>query len=226
MSGFWRKIQEKWRHGLIWQVILDKLSHLGIGINLYYWTDESQITPPGQSSADDFAEFECRYLEPADFRQIDLETQDWLPYDTMVERQQSGRSCYGMLHHGQVASFTWFALDACEVRTESFPLKEHEAYLFDMWTMKSYRGRGLAPYLRFNTVQLLRGLGKTHIFSITDVTNSSSRKFKQKLNVKFSRKCLSVTLFNRRLGHWTLQDNTSVAVPERSQVSTSHHVIK
>ena len=78
-----------------------------------------------------------------------------------------------------------------------FPLKDNEAYLFDAYTLMHFRGKGLAPYIRYQCYKELAKSDRHKLFSISNYFNTPSIKFKNKLNAKFLELRLSVELFRK-----------------------------
>jgi ribosomal protein S18 acetylase RimI-like enzyme len=74
-------------------------------------------------------------------------------------------------------------------------LKNNEAYLWNMYTKESYRGRNLAPYLRYKSYEMLKEMGRDVIYSISDSFNTPAIKFKEKLNAEEVKHILYVKLF-------------------------------
>ena len=77
---------------------------------------------------------------------------------------------------------------------------DNEAYLLNMWTFDAYRGKNLAPYLRYQCYLLLNNMGKDVSYSVTAYFNKSSIRFKNKLNAKHLKLYMYVGLFKKY--HW------------------------
>jgi GNAT superfamily N-acetyltransferase len=86
-----------------------------------------------------------------------------------------------------------------------FDLEPDEAYLYDAYTIPDYRGKRLAPYLRYQTYRCLSRRGMNRIYSISDAFNTPSIRFKQKLKARFVKLGLSIQLLNRRTYNITLR---------------------
>ena len=78
-----------------------------------------------------------------------------------------------------------------------FPLKDDEAYLCSAVTFRAYRGKNMAPFLRYELYKHLNQIGRTNFYSITEFFNTSAQKFKEKLGAKPIKLGLYVGLFNR-----------------------------
>ncbi len=109
---------------------------------------------------------------------------------------EQNKICYGAKKDGRIAAFTWADLEECKCNYRHFKLKSNEAYLFDMFTMKPFRGQNLAPILRYKTYEALNAMGRDKCYSYSDYFNTPARKFKAKLNAKPVELCLYINLFN------------------------------
>ena len=93
----------------------------------------------------------------------------------------------------------WANLSKCESQggALSFLLKKDEAYLFDARTFQTYRGKNLAPYLRYELYKHLEKMGRSNLYSITEFFNIGAIKFKKKLKVRPLKVYLHVTFFKK-----------------------------
>ena len=103
--------------------------------------------------------------------------------------------CLALKHQGRLVAFTWCDLNECTFRGHRFRLKDNEAYLFDMYTIEKYRGKGIAPYLRFQLYRELRKLGRVKLYSVSGYLNKSAVKFKDKLGAKQLKLGIYINLF-------------------------------
>ena len=81
-----------------------------------------------------------------------------------------------------------------------FKLKDNEALLVNMYTFQSFRGKNLAPYLRYHSYEFLNKQGRDTFYSISDYFNKSSIKFKEKLKAKPLKLYFHIILFKKY--HW------------------------
>jgi len=91
----------------------------------------------------------------------------------------------------------WIDFDVCNFTPHFIRLKNNEAYLFSMYTMHEFRGKNLAPYLRYKSYECLRKLGKDTFYSVSEYFNYSTLKFKKKLNAKNLKLILYIELFKK-----------------------------
>lgn len=103
----------------------------------------------------------------------------------LMKRLDDGNMCFGMKHSNELVAFTWYDLNESNIKGRKVSLKKNEAYLFDAYTLVAYRGKGIAPYMRYQVYRELVKLGKTKLYSFSDYFNPPAIKFKQKLNAKY-----------------------------------------
>ncbi|MGB5783474.1 MAG: GNAT family N-acetyltransferase, partial [Eudoraea sp.] len=113
--------------------------------------------------------------------------------------------CIALRHEGEIAAFTLIELDHFNYNRMVFHLKENEAYLFHMYTFESYRGKNLAPYLRYQSYLMLRDMGRDKIYSITQYFNKSSKNFKKKLNARNLQLYINIIIFKKYQHHFVLR---------------------
>jgi len=133
------------------------------------------------------------------------ERKDYIYEQYAFECLNHGDTCLGIKHKGEIAAFTWYSLEKC--RSWHYPtmMRENEAYLYDMYVLKSFRGHNLAPVLRYKNYEILKGLGRDTFYSITEYSNDASLRFKQKLGAKIVFLGLCIVLRNKHSIHWVLK---------------------
>ena len=94
-------------------------------------------------------------------------------------------------------AFNWFDFEKFRFDRYEFNLQPNEACLYDAYTNMDFRGRGLVPYIRYQSYKELERLGRSRIYSGSDYFNTSSLRFKQKLNAKLIELHLVVILFKQ-----------------------------
>jgi len=102
-----------------------------------------------------------------------------------------------MKHGGVLVAFTWCDFENFSFESFCYDLSEDEAYLFDMYTLEAYRGKGVAPYLRYQFYRELALQGKKRLYSVSDCFNTPGIKFKLKLNARIIELGLLVELFGK-----------------------------
>jgi hypothetical protein len=75
-----------------------------------------------------------------------------------------------------------------------------------MYTMDDFRGKNLAPYLRYKSYEILKELGRDKIYSVSVLFNSSAIRYKEKLNAKNLKLILYIELFKKLKWSITLKN--------------------
>lgn len=187
-SSIITRIRNRFRYGLVIQEVLDRLSAtFGLVVYPYYLVRE-QIQPnlkPVVAGNED--EFQVRYLTEDDMEIIVEHVARKRSAEALVRKLRSGARSIGFFVNGNLAAYTWFRLDRTPVpgwKKDLFRLEQDEAYLFDAYVFPAYRGRRLAPLVRYHAYEELQKIGRRRLYSITLAFNASSRRFKQRLLAK------------------------------------------
>lgn len=109
----------------------------------------------------------------------------------------AGQRCLGLKYKDELASFMFINLTECDFTPQIIPLKNDEAYLAYMYTMKAFRGKNLAPYLRYKSYEILKKMGRNKIYSVSIYFNSSALRYKEKLNAKNLKLALYIEIFKK-----------------------------
>lgn len=184
------------KNGLLLFGIRNKLAQVGLDIRPYYWVQEEIFPCEEPIIKGDVLRYNVKYLNLEEIEEVSKNLPKMLAQDLIVGIK-NGQLCVALEYDNEIAAFTLVELKSFIFNRKLYILKDNEAYLLNMWTIHSYRGRNLAPYLRYKTYQLLREQGRTSKFSITEYFNKSSIKFKKKLNSKNLKLIMSIVLFKR-----------------------------
>jgi GNAT superfamily N-acetyltransferase len=200
LKRIWRAV----RHGLLLQKVRERLlGKLGIVVMPYYWTQEGTAdASPGLG----------RGLEDCTFHRFGEEDVKafaaqipWRSETDLLAKLREGKLCFGLKYQGRPAAATWCNLTECSFPWHKVPLSDHEVYLFDMFTLEAFRGANIAPYLRYRTYQALREMGRDTFYSVTERSNTSAVRFKQKLGAKFLWLGVGIDLFGKLQRHYILR---------------------
>lgn len=198
--------KEKLRYSGGLRLTLDAFGRLGLRLTPYYLVAEGVFGAPLPELERGFEDYELRFLGPADMPAAAAVPGWELPEVEMQQRLREGQLCFGALHQGRVVAFNWINLAWCTSRMCRFPLEADEGYLFDAFTWTAYRGRGIAPYLRYQTYKVLARRGIRRLYSISDALNTPSIKFKKKLQARFIKFGVAITVGRRWEYNLTLRD--------------------
>jgi hypothetical protein len=175
----------------------------GISINPYWIEVEGLHLANEPDIRDDKVHYR---IGPVD-KSVVLELYENLYWNTaeLKERLTSDYHSIGLFREDALTAFMLMRYKSFTFKGNHISLSENEAYLENMYTYEDYRGRSLAPYLRYQGYKLLKSEGKTRCLSITQYYNKSSRKFKAKLNAEHSELWLNIGLFNKTTWNFLLK---------------------
>ncbi len=160
------------------------LREVHVTFNPYYVYLEGLADEPELKFQEGFADYSIEHLTAGDMKTIAGIPGRRVGLAELLKRVDNGQVCLGIKHLDELVSFTWYDVNQSNIKGRIVPLKQNEAYLFDAYTLDAYRGKGLAPYMRYRVYRELAELGKTRLYSFTDYFNSPAIRFKQKLNAK------------------------------------------
>lgn len=186
--------------------LLSRLERLGIEIFVYYWIQEgiNGGISPNLDNLIGGCSFEL--LGAKDMKEIGrIPGREKYSEEKLLDRLKKGNICMGAKYQNEIAAFTWCDFTGDSITEQKIILRPYEAYLFDMYTMKPFRGYNIAPYLRYQFYKLLKQMGRNTCYSISEFFNTPSIKFKKKLNARFLELRLEIKLFNKL--HWNLKIN-------------------
>lgn len=144
-----------------------------------------------------FEEYEVVELIAQDMKEMAAIPGRNFTVEDLLKRLHSGSKCYGLKHNGTLAAFTWCNFRMCDFVGAQFSLKHDEAYLYDAFTLLSFRGKKLAPYIRYQVYKEVGKLNKNALYSISDCNNKQSIRFKQKLNAKICGQWMYCDVFRK-----------------------------
>jgi len=116
------------------------------------------------------------------------------------------KKCYGVKTNGRIIAFVWIDFKECNYEYDRFRLNEDEAYLFDLYTIKEFRGKNIAPYLHYESYKVLEEMGRTTFYHITELFNIAAIKYKKKMNMKNTKLDLYIEIFRKFRWHWIIKE--------------------
>jgi ribosomal protein S18 acetylase RimI-like enzyme len=201
-----QKIRQKLRYGLMMKVVLDRFAMMGLQILPFYLVEERLSEEVAPAFEKGFEDLEIVPLGPEEMETVARVRDHEFSREELLERLKRGNQCLGVKQDGALAAFTWADLSECTSEWWRFPLKDNEAYLFDAYTLEAFRGRGIAPYMRYACYMALNRMGRDRFYSVSEVFNAPSLRFKERLRARLLSLWVSVQLFRRYRWTWKLKD--------------------
>jgi hypothetical protein len=170
----------------------------GVEVVPYYFYEEGLHPDQKLDLKPKLDQISVDFLVGSDIKTISAHPEVGESEEELMKRLANGCLCLGIKSQGMVAAYTWCNLKQCSYEERLiFPLKDDEAYLFDARTFKSYRGKALAPYLRYQLYIKLVEMERSIFFSVTSTFNTSALRFKEKLNARILKLFLYIYLFRK-----------------------------
>ncbi len=201
----WRWLSNILNNGLLFYGIRNRLARIGFDFDPFYWVLEADSVYEQPTIKGNPEEYTFEYLDLEEIKDIGKNKRG-LKEEELLRGYQDGQKCIGLRHNKEIAAYMFIELNDFSYNRKKFELKDNEAYLLNMYTFESHRGRNLAPYLRYLSYQLLSDMGRNKIYSVSAYFNKSTIKFKKKLNAKHLKLFLYIILFKRY--HWHFQLRT------------------
>lgn len=201
-------IRYRIKHGLVLHSLLNLLLRFGISINPY-WIDEEglHLCKEPKIRNDDQGLYRTGPVE----KNTILELYQNIGWNTaeLQYRLEHDYHAVGLYRKDAMTAFMMMRYQGFAFRGNHIELTQQEAYLDNMYTYEDYRGRNLAPYLRYQGYEKLAEKGKTRCYSITQYFNTSSQKFKAKLGAKHAELWLHIGLFGKFKRNFLLKKYTA-----------------
>ena len=195
-------IRNRFKNGLVLYSLNNMLTRTGIEINLYYWVREGSADFDAPKIKDRVTNYTFEFLELKDVEALRSLKMRY-NINELIEGVKNGQKCIALKNANDLAALMFIEYNSFKFKRKSFELGKDEAYVLNMYTLDKYRGRNLAPFLRYKSYELLKKEGKKNIYSITEYFNYSSKKFKEKLKAKNISLYLNIVLFKKK--YWTFK---------------------
>jgi ribosomal protein S18 acetylase RimI-like enzyme len=183
------------------------ISRIGLVVRPYYVFRESLVEFNAKDYDVGSRYYEISFLSDTDVQGLDQIEGRFVTAHNMQDKLNRGNKCLGLKIDGNIAAFTWWECDVFPFpQTKEYALRENEAYLFDMYVLRDYRGMNLAPLLRYNCYKELAKVGRTALYSVSDVSNRPAVRFKKKLDAKIIGLYLYIRVGKKR--RWKLKLKT------------------
>lgn len=203
------KIKEKLKYGTLIQSLLDKLGGTGIQIIPCYWIEENSCAAVKEEEGR-FSDYVFEFFGSKEIRLIGQMKDDpyrrWFGEEAIQKRVVAGNKCFGAKYKGEIAAFMWINFKECPHKYYPVTLKNNEAYIFDSYTIKKFRGKGIASHMHNQAYHALNKEGIDRFYSIVYVFNTPAVKSKKRLNAKFLKTILYIRLFKKYSWRFTLRD--------------------
>jgi len=195
-------LRQKIRYNPPVRLVFDGLARTGIDVTFFYIMHEGLSGDTDIFLGGAFDGYEFGLFNENDMAAIAILPMRAYSEENLLARLAAGQQCFGAKHKNQIAGFTWFDLAEINYKSYRKALKRHEAYLFDAYTSLAFRGKKLAPYIRYQVYRALDKIGRTDLYSVSDCFNHQSINFKKKLNAKIIERGIAFDILKKRQFHF------------------------
>ncbi|NNE30774.1 MAG: hypothetical protein HKN40_00240 [Winogradskyella sp.] len=191
------------KNGLIWQGIRNRLAKIGFDFMPYYWEIGAiDIAPP--SIRGDSSEYELSILNEDEIASIKSNIIGIAHKDLLNDYKQ-GDTCLAIKYRDKIAIYSFIKQTDFYFRGRIFKIKPSEGYVHHTYTFEDFRGKNLAPFLRYQSYNYFKSHGIDTYYSISEYFNKPTLKYKKKIGVKPLKLYLNVVLFKRWCYNFTLK---------------------
>ena len=202
---FINKIIEKFKYGIFLQSVFNILRKIGIEIVPNYWVKESRVDINVEEK-EKYSDYSFGFFNLDEICMISGFKNDpyreWIEKDALQKRLDDGNKCFGVKYNNEIVAFLWIDLEKCESIFFPHQLKKNEAYIFDVYIVKNFRGKRLASYMRNQAYQVLSQEDIDTFYSLCNIFNTPSIKSKKRLDGKFLNTILYIRLFRKYSWQW------------------------
>lgn len=199
LNAILSKVKQSRRDGLLLNLFYSGLKKKKFELSLFYLFKEGILGKVDLDIQPKIEPILVEHLKPSDVTYLAVKAERDYSEERMLQMLSEGCKCMGIKFKGKFVAWAWYNLRKCEYRrySFSFELKENEAYLFGQRTLNAYRGRSLAPYLKYQMYQHLADMGRTKLYAIVHFSNIPSIKFRRKLNANPLKLFVNVKILNK-----------------------------
>ncbi len=190
-----KMLRTRAKNGLLMYTVRNTLTRIGLDLDPFWLEMESLKFCDEPTLKDQKELYTLRKIDDS----VIIEQYQTLSWNTEELKKvlASDHYSFGLYRNDQIAALMFACINQYTFKNQQFVLGANEAYLGNMYTYEHFRGKNLAPYLRYKCYEMLAKEGKTTCYSITQYFNTSSLKFKAKLGVQHQALYLHLGLFKR-----------------------------
>lgn len=191
------------KNGLFWHGVRNRLAKIGFDFMPYFWEIGSiDIEPP--KIRDDQSKYHLSLFKEKEIAFIKKNVIG-IAHKDLINDLKNGDTCLGIKKGDKISVYSFIKHQPFSFRGRKFNIKPSEGYVHNTYTFEAFRGKNLAPYLRYQCYEYLKSKGINRYYSISEYFNKPTLRYKQKLNVKPLKLYLNITLFKKWVFNFTLK---------------------
>lgn len=192
------------KHGLFLHGVRNNFAKIGIDIMPYYW-----FTATKERSNPQHIKGESLNLKHSIFDESDINliksTIIGIEDKDLVSDLKNGEICLGLKHNAEIVAYSFIRRQSFYFRKRFFQLGEKDIYIHSTYVFDKFRGKNIAPYLKYQRFGRFEKEGVLNHHSITEYFNKSALRLQKKSNAKAEALYLSIILFKRWTMNFTLK---------------------
>ena len=195
------------KHGLFLHGVRNNFARIGVDIMPYYWfTTTLEFIKPQNIKGEELD------LKLSVFEKTEINTVKnaiiGIKEKKMLVDLQNGDTCIGFKHGTEIVAYSFIRRKSFNFRNRYFHLDEKDCYFHSTYVFEKYRGKNIAPYLRYKCLSVLEKEDFRCYHSISEYFNKSAIKFQKKLNAKPAHLFLCIRLFKKVTWNFRLKSYT------------------
>jgi len=194
---YFQRLKQKIKYNNILRILHDGLVKIGLKISFFYLVEEKLCKELPELELVHFPGYDLMFLERDEIFKLNSIPELPMSKEKIQKIVEKGCLCFCLKKENDIVAFTWVDPIECTYGSYKLLMKKNEACLFGAYTLIKYRGNNLAPFVRYQCYKELKKLGKTTLYSISEVINNQSISFKKKLGARFVLLSLYVSIFNK-----------------------------
>lgn len=224
------KIRKKFRYGMWGLMIQGNLARIGLKFAPYMLFEENrELYETSGEGPERRPEPVPRvegpvpgFLERTDMGELASHGDYAYSEQQLLERMDSGNRCFGIKKDGKIIAWVWCNHHTCLHPPLRFKIQDHEAYFYDAFTIESFRGKALSPYIRYQLYRFSEEFGRNTAYSVAEYYNTPAVRAQQRMGAVPLQLYFYMELFGRFRWNKLLKDYTRRQEPSPGLLARSH----
>jgi hypothetical protein len=191
------RLKQKIKYNSLLRILHDGLIKAGLKISFFYLVEERLSKEIPELELEQFPGYDLMFLNPEEVIKLSEIPEIPISKEKFSQMIQKGCFCLCLKKEGNIVAYTWVDPYECVYGPYKLLMKNDEACLFGAYTLMQFRGKNLAPFIRYQCYKELKKLGKITLYSISEAINNQSISFKKKLGARFVMIGLYICLFKK-----------------------------
>ena len=196
------------KNGLFCLGVRNNLAKMGLDFMPYYWCQSLSSSVNPDTIKTPTLNLKCSIFSEKEINDIKNSIHGIKDKD-LFKDLHNGVTCVGLKKEDEIIGFLFIRRNPYYFRKRFYTLGENERFFDYVYVYETYRGQGIAPYLRYQCYKLLEKEDVHTFYSIIEYFNYSAIKYQKKFNAKRLELCVSIILFKKWTWNLTLKTYNS-----------------